>query len=483
MAILGFTGQAKEIDISDFWLNDATGSPAYKYSSWWAEKGNSLLFFNEAQNVTLSQNIKISDPQDWDDLNNLGTIPKGTVVDSHFIYMNNANTSTRTSFTATFTFDKPIIGFMADDELFGNASTLQPLNGNDQLVGYRARVLASGNTLEGPNSGLPQDTVKITGANNNILEVTFTSQSAVDPLRVITLDSGTLANPSPTPQPSPTPTPVPTPVPTPTPTPAPDNGGNVEYNKVIDVNPNADSPGAGEKDNLSGTNNRDLFILGDARTAYYKEGSDQGTISQFNPSEDKIQLHGSPDDYTLRNNTHAHIFYKDELIGVILNQPASGLSLNSDIFSYASGTEPAPAPVPTPTPTPEPTPTPTPAPDGNIQYRQVIDVNPSDALPGKGERDVLTGENGRDKFILGDATKPYYIDGTATNSWNDYAQISGFNPREDQIQLHGSASDYRLRQEAGSTRILYLGEGTQELIGIISNSSGLTLTNDSFQYV
>ena len=76
MAILGFTGQAKEIDISDFWLNDATGSPAYKYSSWWAEKGNSLLFFNEAQNVTLSQNIKISDPQDWDDLNNLGTIPK-----------------------------------------------------------------------------------------------------------------------------------------------------------------------------------------------------------------------------------------------------------------------------------------------------------------------------------------------------------------------------------------------------------------------
>jgi hypothetical protein len=136
MAILGFTGQAKEIDISDFWLNDATGSPAYKYSSWWAEKGNSLLFFNEAQNVTLSQNIKISDPQDWDDLNNLGTIPKGTVVDSHFIYMNNANTSTRKSFTATFTFDKPIIGFMADDELFGNASTLQPLNGNDQLVGY-----------------------------------------------------------------------------------------------------------------------------------------------------------------------------------------------------------------------------------------------------------------------------------------------------------------------------------------------------------
>jgi hypothetical protein len=143
---------------------------------------------------------------------------------------------------------------------------------------------------------------------------------------------------------------------------------------VIEVNPNADSPGAGEKDNLSGTNNRDLFILGDARTAYYKEGSDQGTISQFNPSEDKIQLHGSPDDYTLRNNTHAHIFYKDELIGVILNQPASGLSLNSDIFSYASGTEPAPAPVPTPTPTPEPTPTPTPAPDGNIQYREVIDV-------------------------------------------------------------------------------------------------------------
>ncbi|EAW33248.1 Ig-like domain-containing protein, partial [Lyngbya sp. PCC 8106] len=196
MAILSFTGQAKQIDIDDFWLDDETGGSAYKYSSWWAPAANRLQFFNEAQDIILSQDIEISNPQDWDDLNNLGTIAAGTVVDSHFIYMKN-DTGSRQTFTATFTFDNPIIGFMADDELFGNASSEQTLNNNDELVGYRARVIQDGNTLEGPNSGLPEDTVKISGANNNILEVTFTSQSAVDPLRVITLDSGTVTNPNP----------------------------------------------------------------------------------------------------------------------------------------------------------------------------------------------------------------------------------------------------------------------------------------------
>ncbi|MEA5499256.1 Ig-like domain-containing protein, partial [Limnoraphis robusta] len=193
MAILSFTGQAQEIDISDFWLDDATGNKAFQYSNWWATaSADSLLFFNEAQNVTLSEDIKISNPQDWEDLNNLGTIEAGTAVDSHFIYFKNDKLPgeeqlTRRTLTATFTFDGEIIGFIADDELFGNAETLETLNGNDELVGYRARVIQEGNTLEGPEFGDSQDIVRILGENNNILEVTFTSQSAVDPLRVITL--------------------------------------------------------------------------------------------------------------------------------------------------------------------------------------------------------------------------------------------------------------------------------------------------------
>ncbi|ERT08995.1 putative rTX toxin, partial [Lyngbya aestuarii BL J] len=194
MAILSFTGQAKQIDIDDFWLDDASDSS--KYSSRWAPSANSFQFFNEAQDLTLSQDIKISNPQNWEDLNNLGTIPAGTTVNSHFIFVKQLATS-REEYTATFTFDTPIIGFMADDELFGDANTLQTLNGNDEFVGYSAKILAPNNTLEGPGSGLPEDTVKILGDNNNTIEVKFTIRNAVDPLRVITLASGTVTNPNP----------------------------------------------------------------------------------------------------------------------------------------------------------------------------------------------------------------------------------------------------------------------------------------------
>ena len=574
MAILSFTGQAKEIDINDFWLDD-TSTRSAPYSSWWASSASSLQFFNEAQNLTLSQDIKISDPQDWDNLDNLGTINAGTVVDSHFIYAKNVQGAGRQSFTATFTFDSPIIGFMADDELFGDSDNKQTLNGNDELVGYRARVLKAGNTLEGPNSGLPEDIIRILGDDNNILEVIFTSQSAVDPLRVITLASGTVANPNPD-----------SPVPTTPDEGNDDNNDNTGYNIIIDVDPNAASPGADEKDTLNGTAQPDLFMLGNESLAFYNNSNwnDRAEIIGFDDSQDKIQLHGSAGDYDLvQKNGDTRIFYygegSKEMIGIISGY-SDAVSLTDDIFTYGTPTdsepdspEPvnqAPAAADDTDSTDENTaininvlgndtdpdndglnlsvvdPTNTkgevsinndgtisydpngqfddleagetatdsfgytindgqgntdtatvsvtingvsstvqPPDEGNDDnndntgYNIIIDVDPNAASPGADEKDTLNGTAQPDLFMLGNESLAFYNN----SNWNDRAEIIGFDDSQDKIQLHGSAGDYDLVQKNGDTRIFYYGEGSKEMIGIISGySDAVSLTDDIFTY-
>ncbi|EAW33952.1 Ig-like domain-containing protein, partial [Lyngbya sp. PCC 8106] len=432
MAILSFTGQAKEIDINDFWLNDATGSSAYKYSSWWAPGANSLQFFNEAQDVTLSKDIKINDPQDWEDLNNLGTIAAGTVVDSHFIYMKN-DTGSRQTFTATFTFDNPIIGFMADDKLFGNASSKQTLNNNDELVGYRARVLKDGNTLEGPSSGLPEDTVKISGANNNILEVTFTSQSAVDPLRVITLDSGTVTNPNPVNQ-------APT---------ATNDTGSTDEDTAININVlTNDSDSDGDSLNVSmvdGTNTKGKVSINNNGTISYNPNGQFDNLEAGETATDSFS-------YTINDG-------KGGTDTATVNLTINGVSATTQPNdSSDNGTDNN---------------------NNNTGYNIISDFDPNTAFAGMKEIDDLEGTNGPDQFILGNGSTAFYNQ----SNWDDRAEISGFNDAEDQIQLHGSPSDYQLIQRNGDTRI-FLTEGTKDMIGIISGySEPVSLTDDIFSYV
>ena len=64
-------------------------------------------------------------------------------------------------------------------------------------------------------------------------------------------------------------------------------------------------------------------------------------------------------------------------------------------------------------------------------------------LRGRGALDRLTGGDGADRFVLGDASGPFYDDGTPGLGSTDLALITDFQPG-DTIQLHGSPGDYAL---------------------------------------
>ena len=124
---------------------------------------------------------------------------------------------------------------------------------------------------------------------------------------------------------------------------------------VLAVDPQQELPGIGETDFFSGGSEGDRYILGDRSKPYYDDGdgstsgdADVALLIDFNPSEDVIQLHGSPGDYTLvdlaeQGSTGTAIFLNgetNELIGNITT--ASGLSLDASYFQFVDGTAEAP---------------------------------------------------------------------------------------------------------------------------------------------
>jgi Ca2+-binding RTX toxin-like protein len=115
----------------------------------------------------------------------------------------------------------------------------------------------------------------------------------------------------------------------------------------------------------------------------------------------------------------------------------------------------------------------------------LIGVDPNSSNPGRGEIDSFTGGLGRDRFILGDVSWLGYDDGDSTLAGNnDYAQISDFNPTDDIIQLQGTSSNYLLTVSGTDTQ-LYLdkpGSEPDELIAILQNRTGLSLTGSYFNY-
>jgi serralysin len=133
---------------------------------------------------------------------------------------------------------------------------------------------------------------------------------------------------------------------------------------------------------------------------------------------------------------------------------------------------------------------------GGTRNSSLVGVDPN-STAGKGEIDTLVNSGNRDslpetlreRFILGDANRVYYNDGDSTTSGiNDYANIIGFSPTAgDVIQLKGKAADYSLgTAPAGvnaGTAIYNNLSGEPELIGIVQNISGLSLTDSYFNYV
>ncbi len=117
---------------------------------------------------------------------------------------------------------------------------------------------------------------------------------------------------------------------------------------LIGVDPKSAIPGKGEIDNLTGGTGSDKFILGDATWIGYDDGNsalagnnDYAQITDFNPTDDIIQLRGTSSDYLLTvSGTNTNLYYNkpgsepDELIAVIQNR--TGLNLTGNSFNYVS---------------------------------------------------------------------------------------------------------------------------------------------------
>ena len=175
-----------------------------------------LRVFNEFQNVVLPREIEISkiNPNyveseafanydsninvlskslayDWDDLMDLPTLPAGTRVSSHLIvfyvphllapFVSRIN---RTDAAATITFDGTIVGLMGDPCL---------INKTNDLFSPTSYRLSKEGTLEGLKwrDIATRDYLKITGSDNNVLELRWTSTSRnlwnLEVLRVLTV--------------------------------------------------------------------------------------------------------------------------------------------------------------------------------------------------------------------------------------------------------------------------------------------------------
>jgi serralysin len=119
----------------------------------------------------------------------------------------------------------------------------------------------------------------------------------------------------------------------------------------------------------------------------------------------------------------------------------------------------------------------------------LLGVDPTSLTAGRGEIDTLTHSGQGDRFILGDTNQVYYNDGNSNNrGLNDYAKIVGFSTAAgDVIQLKGKAADYNISASpagvVAGTAIYNNLFGQPELVGVIQNVSGLSLTSTYFSYV
>ena len=101
-------------------------------------------------------------------------------------------------------------------------------------------------------------------------------------------------------------------------------------------------PGIGETDNFTGGAGVDRFILGDAGNVFYDDNNvtspgfeDLAIIIDFDSSQDRIELKGPPQDYSLRvvgSNTRIFLAQQSESIGIV--QGKTNLRLDSDDFLF-----------------------------------------------------------------------------------------------------------------------------------------------------
>ena len=113
---------------------------------------------------------------------------------------------------------------------------------------------------------------------------------------------------------------------------------------LIGVELNSSQPGQDE-DTLAGGLGADTFILGNEAGIFYSDDNSFASIDDFNPHEDKIQLSGDAEQYSLEfspnsaENNDARLIYSSglnedtELVAVIKNVDAD-LSINNSAFTF-----------------------------------------------------------------------------------------------------------------------------------------------------
>ena len=126
--------------------------------------------------------------------------------------------------------------------------------------------------------------------------------------------------------------------------------GDAGNDILTGVDTNAINPGLEEVDTLTGGGGSDIFRLGDASTTYYDNRNDADAgdgdyalITDFNASEDIIQLHGNVSDYLLVSLSQSNlpstaIFRKtagqNELIGILQGGSNLSLQASSNYFKF-----------------------------------------------------------------------------------------------------------------------------------------------------
>ena len=124
---------------------------------------------------------------------------------------------------------------------------------------------------------------------------------------------------------------------------------------------------------------------------------------------------------------------------------------------------------------------------GTADAERITGVPIGSTLHGRGSLDRLTGQAGRDLFVLGVAERRYYD----SDSSSGLAIITDFTIGQDKIQLHGVAKDYVLstgRYNAVSGTFISVASGGDR-IGFVeglrsSGSNSLNLLDgEQFAYV
>lgn len=161
-----------------------------------AKDNSTLLAFVEAEEVALPDgSFPVQPINRWDHLDEeAGLVLEDATVDSHMLYFQMTDSKERRSLVAEIEFDRPIIGLIADCQLFDrDTEYFAPAPTHKKSITYKPDGSLDRWSLEEKASWTPLD--KVTMLSPTRIRVEFTNHSATDALRVLTLRSGSANRP------------------------------------------------------------------------------------------------------------------------------------------------------------------------------------------------------------------------------------------------------------------------------------------------